>query len=476
MSGKGSNAVVRQHLFAVAVIRGDYGPAAIPEDGLNYFGGTFVNGMDSFHRRLHYAGMAYHVRVGKVQYHDVVLAAVYTLYRLLGYLIGAHLGLEIVGGYLWGRYKAPVLPGIWGLHAAVEEKGHVCVFLGLGYPKLGLAAGRKVLPKGVVQVFWPEGYIHLIREGLVVLGHADVMYREEALPALESVKVFHYKGAGYLPRPVGAEIVEDYAVVSLYGSHGPAVLGYDGRNYELVGNARIVARLHGMYGVGIVVTLAVYHGGICLFYPLKAVVPVHGVIASHYGGYFTHTYLGYLLLVFLNEPLAAFGRNVTAVHEAVYIYLTEAMTFCKLQQSEEVLLMAVHAAGTYEAVYVQCGIVLSAILNGAQKGGIFKEIPVLYGFGYSGQLLIYYASRAYVHMAYLGVAHLAVRQAYVLAGSLYEGMGVLLEESGNIIYTVGLYGVALSFLAMAKSVQYHKCGHLFHIRQISCLIIVALMP
>ena len=85
----------------------------------------------------------------------------------------------------------------------------------------------------------------------------------------------------------------------------------DGRNYELVGNARIVARLHGMYGVGIIVTLAVYHGGICLFYPLKAVVPVHGVIASHYGGYFTHAYLGYLPLVFLNEPLAAFGRNVT---------------------------------------------------------------------------------------------------------------------------------------------------------------------
>ena len=320
--------------------------------------------------------MAHHVGIGKVENHHVVLAALDALYRLLSYLICAHFGLQVIGGYLGGGDKAAVFVLVGGFHAAVEEEGYVSILLGLCDAQLGLALCRKILAQGVVKMLGLEGNLHLVAEGLVILGHAYVMNGEEAVPALKAVKVLKDEGAGDLAGPVGAEVVEDHAVVCLDSSNGGAVFGNYHRQNELIGNACVVGILHGLYGVCGVYALAVYQRSVCLFNALIAVVPVHGVVAAHYGGDLANAYLGDLLLIVFNVALAALGGHVTAVHEAVDVYLFKALTLCKLQQAKEVILMAVYAAGAGEAVNMQGGIMLFAVFHCAQESGIFKEVAL----------------------------------------------------------------------------------------------------
>ena len=86
--------------------------------------------------------------------------------------------------------------------------------------------------------------------------------------------------------------------------------------------------------------------------------------------------------------------------------------------------VAVYAAVAQKAHQVQIAAGLLAIGDSIEESGILKEIAVRNGLGYAGQLLIYDAARAHVHMADFAVTHLAVRQTYVHAGSADLGVGV----------------------------------------------------
>ena len=78
----------------------------------------------------------------------------------------------------------------------------------------------------------------------VVLRHADIVKREEALFALKAIKVRIDKGSGDLTRSVGAEVVEDNAVVRF---NRRAAVNYN-RDNKLVGNAVCVAVPYALNG------------------------------------------------------------------------------------------------------------------------------------------------------------------------------------------------------------------------------------
>ncbi len=175
----------------------------------------------------------------------------------------------------------------------------------------------------------------------VILRHADVVKREEAVPSLEALEVGVDKGSGDLTRSVGTEVVENHAVVRL---DSLAALDYAG-NDELVGNAVGIGILDCADGALRFDALAVYHCRICLFHALPAVISVHGVVSAHDGGDFAETDFIQLLDAVVDVVRRAGGRNVSAVEEGVDEYLFESLFLCKLHDAVEVGDVAVNAAG-----------------------------------------------------------------------------------------------------------------------------------
>ena len=80
--------------------------------------------------------MADHIRIGKVEYHHVILAALYALYSLFGYLVCAHFRLKVVCRHLGRWYQHPVLIRIGRFNAAIEEERDMGIFFGFGYAQL----------------------------------------------------------------------------------------------------------------------------------------------------------------------------------------------------------------------------------------------------------------------------------------------------------------------------------------------------
>ncbi len=69
-----------------------------------------------------------------------------------------------------------------------------------------------------------------------------------------------------------------------------------------------------------------------------------------------------------------------------------------------------------------------AVVHGSKQHGIFKEISVGYGFGYTGELLINHAARAYVGVTDLAVAHLSVGKTDIHARSADLRVRIHLDE------------------------------------------------
>ena len=72
--------------------------------------------------------MPHHVAVGEVQADEIVFLRIERLDQLVLHLVGAHLGLKVVGRHLGRSDQNAVFAGEFLLAAAVEEEGHT-IFL-----------------------------------------------------------------------------------------------------------------------------------------------------------------------------------------------------------------------------------------------------------------------------------------------------------------------------------------------------------
>src|SRR5699024_417940 len=183
VGGKGG-AVLVHHLVGVAVVGGEQHAAAHLLHSLHHAAHAGVHGFHGLYSGLAHASVAHHVAVGVVEDEGVVLAGLHGLHHLVGDLIGAHLGLQIVGGHSGGLHQNTVLPGVLLLHAAVEEEGDMGVLLRLGDAQLGHTLLGDILAKGVLQRLGLVGHLH-VGHGGVVLGHAHIAEGEETLLPLK---------------------------------------------------------------------------------------------------------------------------------------------------------------------------------------------------------------------------------------------------------------------------------------------------
>ena len=182
--------------------------------------------------------MAYHVAVGEIEDDHVLLVGLDDVNEFLGNFRRTHLREQVVGRNLRRSHQYPVLVLVWSLQAAVEEEGHVRVFLSLGYTQLPLPGLCHSLAQGLVHQFLVEENMHTCK-GCVVWSEAAVVERNGVHSFLRHV--FLGKCGGELARTVVAEVVEDDGIAFLYLRERLARgVGHDYRLHELVGDVCII--------------------------------------------------------------------------------------------------------------------------------------------------------------------------------------------------------------------------------------------
>ena len=428
---------------------------------------ALVNSLDGFDRCVKHAGVADHVAVGEVQDDDVVLAALNAGLALVGNLVGAHFGLEVVGGNLRAGDDLAVLALAGLLNTAVEEEGHMGVLLGLGNAQLGLAVGGQILAQRVLQLHRRVRDLAVGHRG-VVLGHTDIVDLLAAAAALKAGKVVVAEDAGHLTGTIRAEVHEDDGVAVLHA----ATLAGDNGNDELVGHVGGIAGLDGLGSVGGVVALAVDERGVGLLLAVPVVVAVHGVVTSGDRGDLAQPQLVQLGLQVGQEALAAVRVGVTAIHDAVQVDVLRTHVLGHLQHAEPVVGMAVDAAGADQTHQVDSLARVDGSLHVLDQHGVLEHLAVLDGLGDEGQLLVDDTARAHVGVADLRVAHLAVGQADSHAAGLDGGHGVIGKDLVQIRLARGGHGVAVGLVRRpAEAVHDAEHNRFFRHKFVDSLII-----
>ena len=415
------------HLVGVAVVGGQEHAAAHIANGLPNGFHAGVNRLDRLHRRVEHAGVTHHVTVREIEDHHVVFAAADALGALVGHLVGAHLRLEVIGGDLRAGDDLAILALVGRFHAAVEEERHVGVFFRLRDAKLRLAVLGEVFAQHVGQLHRRIGDLD-IRHGRVIFRHADIVHGEAAIAALEALEIVIHKDAGDLARAIRAEVDEHNRVALL----NTAALAGDARHDELIRHVVGVALFDGLHRAARVVALAVDERRVGLLLAIPVGIAVHRVVAAGDGRDFAHADLVELLLKVGDEALAGMRVGVAAVHDAVHVDLLRAQMLGQIEQAEQVVDVAVHAARAEQTHQVNGLARVDGRAHVAHQHVVFLHRAIHDGLGNQRQLLIDDAARAHVGVADLAVAHLPFRQADRHAGGLNRGIGIGFKQTVEV--------------------------------------------
>ena len=124
------------HLLCIAMICGQKDRSAQAQYPVNDLTHAAVHHFHCLHRCLKYAGMADHIRIGEIEYDQIIPAGIETGKELVPDLISAHLGLQVIGSHLWRGYKHPILSRIDLFLSPIEKVGDMGILLSLSYPQL----------------------------------------------------------------------------------------------------------------------------------------------------------------------------------------------------------------------------------------------------------------------------------------------------------------------------------------------------
>ena len=205
------------------------------------------------------------------------------------------------------------------------------VLLCLGSVQLLLALGGEILAKGIGDILLGEEYVYACEVG-IVWSHAVILQAGYCSHSL----LGHVLLCEHLCELLCAvvAVVDEYYHVALADS------AVDGRVadslYELVGNALVVAFLHGLYHVGRLLSLTLYEQVVGFLYSVPALVAVHGIEASDDACYMCSVLIAAFLYI-LDKSLAALRVGVASVHEAVYEHLVKTIFLAYLDELEEVV-------------------------------------------------------------------------------------------------------------------------------------------
>ena len=103
---------------------------------LNHLVHTLVNSLYGSLNSLINTSVANHIAVSEVHHDEVIFVLLDGSHQLILYLVGAHLGLQVVSGNFRTGYQNTLLAFVGSLTTAIEEECHVCILLCLGCMQL----------------------------------------------------------------------------------------------------------------------------------------------------------------------------------------------------------------------------------------------------------------------------------------------------------------------------------------------------
>ncbi len=193
-----------------------------------------------------------------------------------------------------------------------------------------------------------------------------------------------------------------------------------------------------------------------------ALVAVHGVEATDDAGN-----LGVACLVALVDELpdeadAALGVGVATVHEAMHEGVLHAVFLANLDELEEVVERAVHAAIAGQTHEVNVLAVSLSVLVSADDFGVLEDAAVGTGAVNLHEVLIDDATGTDVEVTDLGVAHLSVGQTDVLTAGQQLAVRVGCIDFVEVRSWSVEDDVSLAVVANAPSVKDHQKSFLCH--------------
>ena len=215
---------------------------------------------------------------------------------------------------------------------------------------------------------------------------------------------------GHLLGTVVTEVDEDHYIALFNATVHTGIVD---RLDELIGNAVIIALLHGLNHICGLLTSTIYNQVVTFFHTLPALVAVHSVETTHDRGngcIIVGTNLTYLL----NETLTRVGVGITAVHVAVYEQLVlQAICLTNLDELEKMIEAGVNTTIRGKTHQVQFLVVLLGVGIGSLHLRVLHDGAVFAGAVDLYQVLIYDATGTDIEVTYFRVSHLTVGQTHV---------------------------------------------------------------
>ena len=243
--------------------------------------------------------MTNHIAVSEVEDDSVIFATFDSTNYLFGNLICAHFRLHIIGGNLGRCNENSVFAFILLFYTAVEEEGYMSILLSFSDSELSFAHLSHIFTEGVFESLRLECYMN-IGHCSIVLSHAYIVEREEAVLSFEAVECFVNEGSCDFSCSVRTEVEEYNAVVSLDFT----VFSKNCGKNEFVSEVFtfsvdcFVALLNGFYAAFSLNAFTVNHSSVSLAYSVPTVVSVHCIISAHYGCNFAKTDFSELFIGF----------------------------------------------------------------------------------------------------------------------------------------------------------------------------------
>ena len=131
-------------------------------------------------------------------------------------------------------------------------------------------------------------------------------------------------------------------------------------------------------------------------------------------------------------------------------------------------IVAVNASVGHQTEQMKSGIILPAVLHRLQKFRNLKKIPVLDGFGNTGQLLVNHTAGTHIQMAHLGVTHLSLGKSHGHTAGIALHEGALAHELIHNRRPGLAHRIVLAVVVQAVAVKNHQyCRFLAHIFLVS---------
>ena len=316
--------------------------------------------------------------------------------------------------------------------------------------------GRKEFAEGIGDLDLRECDL-LIGDGHVIICEAAV---EDLLarPSVELVELIHAEASGDLSGTVRTEIEEDDGIAVLDGADRLAVFHGDCRNHELIRNAVRIGILYSVNAAGSGNAFTQSKSPVSLLDAVPAVVAVHRIVAAGNNADFTDTQLIHLVLERLHILNTGLRRCIAPVKEAVHKHIFDSFALCHLQKGVHMCIMAVNAAVRQQAVHMQGAVVLLYIFHSPEENLILKEVSVLNLLADPGKILVNDSSGAHIQMSDLGVAHLSLRQADIMAARLSLHKGVFLHQPVHNRLVRQRDRIMVSARVQAVSIKNHQNG------------------